>query len=302
MTTTSSYSTAPDAARREQARQHFAWQENVSKRRDLSATVRLAAWALALRRNAKSGRCDPSYADLADHMGNVSTRTAIRAVRALERAGLVALVRDHGRRNQFTFLMPEGVTEFCQGSAAERGDKPAMSGVTSRCHPNMRKPPTEVSEQRERENAHAREASRSAARAPVGAASEERTEPAAARPAGSAKPAESDYQRLREVWIRPWCDSDIAQAWLEYDRVTREVDPRVILAGARKWVQATDAPRFLPSLCRWLTARGWERPPPGRGRPRQEWPAQSAPRGGKVDLARMALIQGRLIREGRPFL
>jgi hypothetical protein len=62
----------------------------------------------------------------------------------------------------------------------------------------------------------------------------------------------------------------------------------------------------LKSLSQWLADRGWERPPPGRDRPRPDKAAkarQSAPRnGGKVDLARMALAQGRAIREGRPEL
>jgi DNA-binding transcriptional ArsR family regulator len=99
MTSTSFNSTAPDDdARLEKTRQHFAWQEYVSRRSDLSPATRLAAWALALRRNAKTGRSDPSYADMAEGMGGVSERTAMRAVRVLERTGLIALVRDHGRR------------------------------------------------------------------------------------------------------------------------------------------------------------------------------------------------------------
>jgi hypothetical protein len=226
--------------------------------------------------------------------------------------------------------MPEGVTEFCQGFAAETGDKPgaksagrrgdksAMSGVTNGCHPNMREPPTEVPEQEERENAHAREASQSDARAPVGAASEERTEPAAARPeakgrsregaraGGAAKRADSGFLELQKIWVRPWCDDDIGVAWLEYDRVTREVDPRVILSAARAWVEAADAPRFLQSLFKWLITRGWERPPPSppqRGKPRRENVPNIGRRerrnGGKPDLAQIALAQGRRIQAER---
>ena len=310
--------TPDDAARLEKTREHFAWQENVSKRRDLSATVRLAAWALALRRNAKSGRCDPSYADIAEHMGGVSERTAIRALTALERAGLIVIGRHVGRghRNQVTFIMPEKVTEPCQGFDAGKGDKSGPEKVTELCHPNMKRASTKPSEYRERENARAREASRSDARAPVGAASDRRTKPAADRPAAKAergreggrpgrrsKPAESGFLELQKIWVRPWCDDDIGVAWLEYDRLTHEVDPRVILASARKWVAAADAPRFLPSLAKWLTARGWEKPPPQRGKPRQDGPGHARHgvrrNGGKLDLAQIALAQGRRIQAER---
>lgn len=37
-----------------------------------------------------------------------------------------------------------------------------------------------------------------------------------------------------------------------------------IIAAAKAWVAAADAPRFLPPLAKWLGARGWEKPPPKR--------------------------------------
>ena len=75
----STSSTPDDAARREKTRQHFTWQQRVAERTDLSPTVRLAAWALARRRNVMSGRCDPSYADIAKGMGHMTERSAMRA-------------------------------------------------------------------------------------------------------------------------------------------------------------------------------------------------------------------------------
>jgi hypothetical protein len=41
--------------------------------------------------------------------------------------------------------------------------------------------------------------------------------------------------------------------------VTREVAPVAILAGAKAWVKAADAPRFLQKLSAWLADRGWEK-------------------------------------------
>ena len=119
--------TAPDDdARREKARQHFAWQDQVAERIDLSPVVQLCAWALARRRNVLSGHCSLSYVGLAKRMGSVSERSDIRAIHILERAGLIIVDRRVGRghTNLFTFVMPEKVTQPCQGFAAEKGDKP----------------------------------------------------------------------------------------------------------------------------------------------------------------------------------
>ena len=252
-----------EVARREKTRAHFAWQQSAAERADLSPTVRLAAWALARRRNVLSGRCDPSYAGIAKGMGGVSERTAIRALAALERAGLIVVDRrvGRGRRNRITFIMPEKVTQACQGfaagkgdkssenkssekrppDAALKGDKPGPEKVTELCHPNMKRASTKLSEHEEGENARAREASQSGARAPVGAAPEERTKPAADRPAAKAerrreggrptvraKPrrVEGDYLALRQIWVRPWPDADDREAWQAYGAAAGEVGRR----------------------------------------------------------------------------
>ena len=69
------------------------------------------------------------------------------------------------------------------------------------------------------------------------------------------------FDELRAVWTRPWTDDDAAdrQAFKEACRSTA---PGVIITAAALWVKAADAPRFLPSLEKWLTARSWEKPPP----------------------------------------
>jgi DNA-binding transcriptional ArsR family regulator len=322
MTTTTN--TDPDAARREKTRQHFAWQQCVAERSDLSPTARLAAWALARRRNVLSGRCDPSYANIARGMGGMSERSAVRALAALERAGLIVVDRrvGRGRRNRVTFVMAEKVTELRQGFAAEKddkpaagrppdgarkGDKPSAEKVTEPCHPNMKRASTKPSEHRERENAHAREASRSDARAPVGAASDKgegRRGRAGGRPTERAKPAdrkvEGGYLELRQIWVRPWPDADDREAWLAYDQaVGGGVRQGIILATAKAWVEAADAPRFLPSLAKWLACKGWEKPPPSRDRARQERPAHAPRSGVKVNMAAVIMAQGRAIKAAR---
>ena len=303
-------STGPDDAARRFATRTFAWLRQVAADKalrpsDLAICVALTRY---LTEHDRDGQAYPSCQTLADDAG-LSECTVVRGVRRLAALGhLTVIWGQQGSGHSNRYWMAEKPAARADKKPARRHVSEAKKTCQAACEPLR----TGSKEPVERENARAREASQSDARAPVGAASKERTEPpadrpeakgrrrAGARPAGSAKPAESDYQRLRQVWIRPWCDSDLAQAWLEYDRVTRQVDPRVILVSARKWVAAADDPRFLPSLCKWLVTEGWKRDPPQRGK-RQDGQARHGVRrnGGKVDLARMALLQGRLIQEGR---
>jgi hypothetical protein len=95
---------------------------------------------------------------------------------------------------------------------------------------------------------------------------------------------------LRRIWTRPWPD-DFAAAGKAYAVAAAEVGADVILAGARAWVAACDAPRYLPALTKWLSARSWEVPPPqrrARSAPRQ----QTYHRRPKPELARMMLALG----------
>jgi hypothetical protein len=98
-------------------REHFAWQEHVAARRDLSSVFRLVAWALALFRSVETGRCDPSYGGLAKRAG-VSEITAKRAIAELESLKLIAVKRTAGgssaSRNSYRFLF-EGVSDQSKG-------------------------------------------------------------------------------------------------------------------------------------------------------------------------------------------
>jgi len=51
---------------------------------------------------------------------------------------------------------------------------------------------------------------------------------------------------LRALWARPWCDDQIMDR-RAFAAACQEVAPQVIVEAARAWVEATDAPRFLPS-------------------------------------------------------
>jgi hypothetical protein len=74
-------------------------------------------------------------------------------------------------------------------------------------------------------------------------------------------------RELRALWDRGWASDDTPKATAIaralFAKACREgVDTADILEGARTWVAAADAPRYLPPLAKWLAARGWETPPP----------------------------------------
>jgi hypothetical protein len=97
------------------------------------------------------------------------------------------------------------------------------------------------------------------------------------------------FAELRRIWARPWPD-DLVAAGKAYAVAAAEVGSDVILAGARAWVTACDAPRYLPALTKWLSARCWEKPPPqrrARSAPRQQRRSDRKP-----DLARRMLALG----------
>jgi hypothetical protein len=96
-------------ARRAKHRSHFAWQEHVAARADLTPAEKLIALRLALYRNVESGRCDPSLAGLANSAG-VNVRTARRAIAKLEQLGLIVVERTpggSGHRNYYHLIVPE---------------------------------------------------------------------------------------------------------------------------------------------------------------------------------------------------
>src|SRR5262249_44098119 len=79
-----------------------------------------------------------------------------------------------------------------------------------------------------------------------------------------AEPVETEqdhWRELRALWRRGHaCDDTpkaIAMARQAYECVCEEAEPEEILEGAKAWIAAADAPRYLPPLLTWLTARSW---------------------------------------------
>jgi hypothetical protein len=70
--------------------------------------------------------------------------------------------------------------------------------------------------------------------------------------------------------------------------------PSEIVEGAKQWIAAADAPRFLPALPSWLATHGWQHPPLQKTRTREAVRGNGGHRrdyrnGGKPDMARMML-------------
>jgi hypothetical protein len=105
-------------------------------------------------------------------------------------------------------------------------------------------------------------------------------------------------QPKRALWQRGWASDDSPKAQAigrqAFDRaVAAGAEPAVIIEGARVWIAAADAPRFLPGLPQWLAAQGWSKPPPTKRKGRRHR-GDGLPRsnGRKVDLTRLALKMG----------
>lgn len=262
------------------------------------------AYEIGLHLNRKSCTAWPSQDTICVNTG-LSESSVKRAIGLLRRRGYLAVTPGAGRGQSTRYRLlfgerpAETGSEVNPFSVPERGSDRAVKGFKTRREKGSllnsdllnHLGDANASPLGERE-ARARENPGSCAR-PVGAAQDEGRGRGreGERSTAKSKRAEDGFLELQKIWVRPWCDDDAGQAWLSFDDVVREVDPRVILSAARKWVEAADAPRFLSSLAKWLTTRGWERPPPGRGKARPDKAARpAAPRNGrKVSLVQSAL-------------
>jgi hypothetical protein len=81
-----------------------------------------------------------------------------------------------------------------------------------------------------------------------------------------AEPIDNDWRALHALWRRGHLSDDTAKALASerraYARACASTAPAEISAGAQRWIEAADAPRFLPPLATWLDAQGWTKPPP----------------------------------------
>ena len=96
-------------------------------------------------------------------------------------------------------------------------------------------------------------------------------DPSASR-GGVAIADELAWRQLRACWDRGWASDDsprsIAIARQAFGRACALVEgggPAIVEAAA-VWIEAADAPRFLPRLADWLAVQGYAKPPPAKAK------------------------------------
>jgi hypothetical protein len=242
----------------------FQWIERVTRDHKLLAIdVRIAAALLSFfNERDNDGRAFPSCKTIADLVG-AGEASVIRSVRRLHARGhLIVVWGKPGRGHPNNYWMagkpaPVKVFEAVKPPSGATVKPPSDANKTST---GGGEPFLDDSERgvltehlsRERESdALARVSIPGGGAAPFGGAPtlEEQE-------AGLAK--EESYSELRAVWRRPWADNEQADR-AAFDTARQEVAPAAIVAAAKTWAAAVE-PRFLPSLAKWLNARGWEKP------------------------------------------
>jgi len=266
---------------------------------DLPDAVVRVAMTMALHLRVKTGQCNPSYPTLARE-SHVGERSAYRLVAMLEHTGWIAIQRTRGRlSNQYTLRNPANTmsglnranpAKSMSGSNPAKSDSNPAKSTRQPCQQaageqrNSEESSLSMSNDIEREAgretfALSREEIPSGGGAPPADAGPSRREEGEAPTAASSLRQEPPIERscsvaredrfgeLRARWRRGWPGDDTPKAIVlarqAFERACREgADPGEIIAAAKTWITAADAPRFLPPLPQWLDARGWEQPPP----------------------------------------
>jgi hypothetical protein len=248
----------PHPAKISTFRQRDIWIEQLLAAKELSHGAKVVAARIALHFNVSTGQCYPSIVRLAQGTG-IGERHIPRVLAVLERSGWLGITRSRGGRgyaNSFHLITPKTLTResgFRTKETLTPETRNTDSGVT----------PTAKNSERGR-----------------GAA----PRPATRGGAGVGKELAADeFEDLRAAWPRPWVDDEAADR-RAFEQARRHASVEDIIAGAAPWAAAMEA-RYLPSLVKWLGARGWEKPPPKRAKPKQRG-------NGKLDLTKVMLKQG----------
>jgi hypothetical protein len=277
----------------------------ISARPDLNAAEKIALIRLAYHVNFKTGRCDPAAATLAKELGTHERRMR-RTLAALERAGLLAIDRTHGRTsNQFTLMVPSMPSNPGQNARVEPGpsrpEAPGPTRANTSANPGELAPLTlknSIGDVRTSPIGE-RDVGACAPDHHVGgdpcgpptdaeASKEEKKEAT-----GASVVVVDAFAQLRATWVRPWPDRDDWDARAAFADACRSRPARAIIASASAWVAAADAPRFLPKLSTWLADACYLREPPKkRGRVNGNGAANRFRRNGRPDLMRMIIAQG----------
>jgi hypothetical protein len=274
MKTNRTASPAAQEARRRRTAMTFEWLHGVNEDPGLQPCDLKVALALTKHFNEDrdGGAAWPSYKTIADEIG-MSEHSVIRSVRRLSARGHLRVEwgqQGRGHPNRYWMAAPGALNGAKPARVHVSGAvKPAPAPAVKPAPVNLKPAPVQENCRGERD-------------APVQALSSPPAEPrapeggaAAGKGRGSAKEGSKNtgaYRELRATWNRPWPDNDDREAQRALRGAIDEgVDAEEIIAAAAEWVRCADAPRFLPTLSKWLIARRWETPPPqkrarGQGR------------------------------------
>jgi hypothetical protein len=253
------------------------WFNAVLACKELPAPVRLVAQAIGHVMNVGTGQCNPSYETLGERTGQ-SARTCMRAVKALEAAGWIAVVRTKGRHsNNFVLKMPASAavgvdlaTELplqteaaearavmvaetnrdkalspftpaqpCQSSVTVPVSQPCHSSVTDAKEQQCQIEPSTVTEL-----CHPNNKNKYIPLKP---------------PTQTGNDIDSTFEELWEIWAN---NTDKGKARQAFHRAVTglRVDPSTIIEAARDRRigrrLSGDVPEAVP-LARWLRGEGW---------------------------------------------
>jgi hypothetical protein len=255
---------APQVSRtKEFNRRRFIWLDQVMADRELTASVFKVAYNLGQRFNEREGGAAwPSVRTISETVG-LSKSVVLDAVRLLQDRGHLEIQagrQGRGHSNRYMMLLKGRQDDLSDAAAKGRiakikgrktPGKGRPTGLNLSTHPRGSKEPPRM---------------------------RERTELSLVSVAGRLDGAapdlgkEDSYIDLRRVWDRGWIKDNtskvVAATRCAYAAARREATGAEILDGARAWVEAADAPRFLPALDDWLASCGWRSSPPKRGRTR----------------------------------
>jgi hypothetical protein len=235
----------------------------------LSPTAKVLTARVALHLHVADGALQVGTNKLGAGIG-ISERQARRLILEAEAAGWIHVNRSGGwHANSYQLMVPETRTPDVrvQGSQT-RTSGVRVSSKCSRLDPGQKRTNTRTSGVRQ-----------NSVTASVGGA-----EPRAPQERGGAGELvlAGGFEDLRAAWPRPWADDDAVDR-SAFEQATRHASVEDIIAGAAPWAAAME-PRYLPSLAKWLGAKGWQKPPPDKPKPKQRG-------NGKVDMAKLMLTQ-----------
>jgi hypothetical protein len=236
----------------------FAWLYQIKNDRELPPSGALFALQLIVHFNEKKGgACWASCDTIAKGIG-MSEQTAVRLYHLFEQRGHLKVEwgkqgSGHSNRGWMIVKKPPPM-EVSKVKKTSTGDKKTSTHGGEPSYNHLKPSSNEEGIKRERVRASRSPPHDGAGRLEAAAPSKKKEVGAPAK--------QNDFAELAAIWQRGWLDDDEQEARKAFTEACREADPEEIITGARAWVAAADAPRYLKPLPKWLAARGWEKAPP----------------------------------------